>query len=148
MTETTGRLTGQVKWFNTKAGYGFITVCSSDESEMIGKDIFVHFSSIKVLNSQYRYLVQGEYVEFNLVKTTDEKHEYHADDISGIKRGLLMCEMRDSKNSESRYKSNSFSKSDDVHDKASFKKVISKRARRENEPLLNKKAKNPSVQVS
>ena len=53
------RFTGQVKWFNTKAGYGFITVC---DGEHTGKDIFVHFSSIQVVNQQYRYLVQGEYI--------------------------------------------------------------------------------------
>ena len=37
-------------------------------------------------------LVQGEYVEFDLVKTEDEKHEYKANDISGIKSGPLMCD--------------------------------------------------------
>jgi len=85
------RLLGQVKWFNNKAGYGFITVSDGDQAV---KDIFVHYSSIKVVNSQYKYLIQGEYVEFTLTKSTGEQHEYQANDISGIKGGLLMCETR------------------------------------------------------
>lgn len=85
------RLLGQVKWFNNKAGYGFITV---NDGEHSGKDIFIHYSTIRTTNSQYKYLVQGEYVEFNLVKSTAENHEYQAIDISGIKGGPLMCETR------------------------------------------------------
>ena len=86
----TERLTGRVKWFNSKAGYGFITVC--DGGDKSGSDIFVHYTSIRVDNTQYKYLVQGEYVEFSLVKTENETHEFHAVDIAGIKGGLLMCE--------------------------------------------------------
>lgn len=85
------RLTGQVKWFNTKAGYGFITVCDGEHK---GKDIFVHFSSVKVTNSQYRYLVQGEYVDFNIVKPEGDKYEFHAVDVSGVKGGTIMCETK------------------------------------------------------
>ena len=85
-------LTGQVKWFNVKAGYGFITVV--DEGEHNGKDIFVHYSALKVVNSQYRYLVQGEYVNFNIVKPESDKYEFHATDVSGIKGGPIMCETR------------------------------------------------------
>lgn len=90
-TPSVERLTGQVKWFNTKAGYGFITVCDGDHA---GKDIFVHFSSLSVVNSQYRYLVQGEYVEFSLLKSDSDKYEYHAVQVSGIKGGVIMCETR------------------------------------------------------
>ena len=85
------RITGQVKWFNYKAGYGFITVSTG---EQIGKDIFVHYSNIRVVNSQYKYLIQGEYVEFELVNSTSETHEYQAIDITGINGGSLMCETR------------------------------------------------------
>jgi cold shock CspA family protein len=85
------RITGQVKWFNNKAGYGFITVSSGDQN---GKDIFVHYSTIRVVNSQYKYLIQGEYVDFELVKSTSETHEYQAIDITGINGGSLMCETR------------------------------------------------------
>lgn len=85
------RVVGQVKWFNNKAGYGFITAKDGDSD---GTDIFVHYSSIRVANTQYKYLVQGEYVEFVKSKSSYENHEYQASDITGIKGGKLMCEMR------------------------------------------------------
>ena len=90
--EEVQRLTGMVKWFNNKSGFGFITVCG--DGEFGGKDIFAHYSSIRVTNSQYKYLVQGEYVYFNLVKSENEKHEYHAIDITGIMNGPILCETR------------------------------------------------------
>jgi CspA family cold shock protein len=97
------RLTGRVKWFNNKAGYGFITVTDGDSS---GTDVFVHHSVINVENQQYKYLVQGEYVEFVLVKTTSGDHEWQASNVSGIKGGKLMCETRhDFKVARSNYKS-------------------------------------------
>jgi len=86
------RLTGMVKWFNNKSGFGFITVCGEGDSG--GKDIFAHYSSIRVTNSQYKYLVQGEYVDFNLVKSENENHEFHAMDITGVMCGPILCETR------------------------------------------------------
>jgi len=83
---------GRVKWFNNKAGFGFITVC--DEGQYAGKDVFVHYSSIEVQNSQYKYLVQGEYVSFRLTTPANSQHEYQAANVSGIKGGNLMCETR------------------------------------------------------
>jgi CspA family cold shock protein len=95
--------TGKVKWFNNKAGYGFITAVDGDIKD---KDIFVHYSTINVANPQYKYLVQGEYVEFVLVKTTSGDHEWQASNVSGIKGGKLMCETRhDFKVARSNYKS-------------------------------------------
>lgn len=84
------RLLGRVKWFNNKSGFGFITVC--DEGEHKDKDIFIHYSSIRAESSQYKYLVQGEYVEFVLINTENGNHEFHASDVSGIREGPLMCE--------------------------------------------------------
>ena len=89
---TGDRLTGMVKWFNNKAGFGFITVCG--DGEFGGKDIFTHYSSIRVNNAQYKYLVQGEYVDFNMIKSENDKHEYQAVDISGVTGGAIMCETR------------------------------------------------------
>ena len=82
---------GRVKWFNNKAGYGFITVSSGDHN---GEDVFVHHSAIEVGQEQYRYLVQGEYVDFNLCEVNDENHKWQAGSVKGINNGKLMCETR------------------------------------------------------
>ena len=86
------RLTGMVKWFNNKSGFGFVTVCG--DGEYGGKDIFTHYSAIRVTNSQYKYLVQGEYVDFNLVKSDSDKHEFNAGDVTGVMGGPILCETR------------------------------------------------------
>ena len=85
------KFTGRVKWFNNKAGYGFITVTDGPKS---GSDVFVHHSSIKVDSEQYKYLVQGEYIEFALSTVASDKHEVQASEVCGIKGGKLMCETR------------------------------------------------------
>jgi len=85
-------LLGCVKWFNNKVGYGFITL-SDGSSE---QDIFVHHSALNTSDEQYKYLVQGEYVCFELVKSTDpdSKHDFFAGNVSGVNGGKLMCETR------------------------------------------------------
>jgi cold shock CspA family protein len=91
-------LTGTVKWFNDQSGFGFITVC--DEGPFKNKDIFAHYSAIRVSNSQYKYLVQGEYVNFKLINVHGGRYEYQASDISGINNGPIMCEVN--KNSQNK----------------------------------------------
>ena len=59
------RFNGRVKWFNNKAGYGFVTVTNGHH---LDKDIFVHHSAINVSSEQYKYLVQGEYVNLGSFK--------------------------------------------------------------------------------
>jgi cold shock CspA family protein len=88
---TVSKTYGRVKWFNNKSGYGFITITAG---EYEGTDIFVHHSSIAVEKEQYRYLVQGEYVEFVLKEMVDSEHKWQASDVSGISGGKLMCETR------------------------------------------------------
>lgn len=92
------KLTGRVKWFNNKTGFGFITALGDSEGVKEGSDVFVHHSAIKVAQEQYRYLVQGEYVEFVLSKLTASaiasKHEFQAVDVNGVKGGKLICETR------------------------------------------------------
>jgi CspA family cold shock protein len=90
------RSMGSVKWFNNKAGYGFVTVKGGDHD---GKDVFAHYSAIKVVDDQFRYLVQGEYIEFDLTKDESGKHDFVVSNISGIKGGSLMCEVQ--RNNES-----------------------------------------------
>lgn len=86
------RLTGRVKWFNNRSGFGFITVVGSEHDD---QDIFVHYTSLSVKSEQYMYLVQGEYVEFGLGKMeAGEKHEHQALNVTGVNGGVLMCETR------------------------------------------------------
>jgi cold shock CspA family protein len=115
-TEPTVRHVGQVKWFNSKAGYGFITMKNESNEDV---DIFTHYSTVKVVDSQYKYLVQGEYVEFELTESTNENHKYQATNVTGIQNGKLMCETRQQNRSQSR--------TDKVNadtDKGGFTKVV------------------------
>jgi cold shock CspA family protein len=89
-----GMFIGRVKWFNNVSGYGFITVTDGKHS---GTDVFVHHTSIIVNNSQYKYLVQGEYVSFSLANVVkDGKDALNAVNIRGVGGGILMCETRQS----------------------------------------------------
>ena len=51
-------LTGKIKWYNGKKGYGFI---ERDDKE---KDAFVHASAVKA--DGMRYLNEGDKIEFEL----------------------------------------------------------------------------------
>ncbi len=51
------RLTGTVKWFSDRKGYGFVT---RDE----GKDVFIHYSGIRAGGP--RSLNEGDKVEFSI----------------------------------------------------------------------------------
>jgi CspA family cold shock protein len=54
-------LTGTVKWFDSKKGYGFI------EPSDGGRDVFVHFGDI--LGDGYRSLEQGDAVQYEVTET-------------------------------------------------------------------------------
>ena len=82
-----GKYTATCKWFNDKLGFGFVTICSDGEDK--GKDIFVHHSGIKPLNSIYKTLKKGEYMNFNIIKGPNG---LQAVDITGINGGPLMCD--------------------------------------------------------
>ena len=86
------RLTGRVKWFNNRAGFGFITVLT--EGDKKDEDVFVHHSGIVVESEQYKYLVQGEYVSFHLRTSDNTEHPYQAGHVRGVESGWLMCETR------------------------------------------------------
>ena len=90
------KLAGCVKWFNMKTGFGFLTVvqsvCGSDLK--VGSEIFVHHSNVKVTEEQYRFLVQGEYVEFGVSNIANGQHSCQAVNVTGMFGGKLMCETR------------------------------------------------------
>jgi len=62
------KISGSVKWFSNKKGFGFIT---PDEGSAITDDIFVHQSVIT--SEGYRTLDEGWNVEFTLGKDEDGK---------------------------------------------------------------------------
>ena len=89
--DSSNKYIGKVKWFNNKSGYGFITVLSGDRKN---EDMFAHHSSLLVKSEQYKFLVQGEYVEFEVSKVESGSHEYQAVNITGLQCDDLMCETR------------------------------------------------------
>jgi len=92
------RYTGRVKWFNNRAGFGFVTVLDGPQK---GEDVFAHHSGIEVNDEQYKYLVQGEYVQFELRQSDNTSHPYQAGNIRGVMEGMLMCETRATMRKES-----------------------------------------------
>jgi len=136
-------LTGRVKWFNNKAGYGFITVTDGSKS---GTDVFVHHSAINVDSQQYKYLIQGEYVEFDLVKTDSQNHEWQASKVSGIRSGKLMCETRhELKLARSEYKTTK--KSDETEEQAVPKTPRQRVPRESSQEQVSKPRKTSAPRV-
>ena len=90
------KLAGCVKWFNMKTGFGFLTVVQgvSGSDLKVGSEIFVHHSNVKVAEEQYRFLVQGEYVEFDVSNVANGQHSCQAVNVTGMFGGKLMCETR------------------------------------------------------
>ncbi len=54
------KLTGTVKWFDSKKGYGFITADN-------GQDVFVHYTGIT--GNGYRTLEEGDRVSFEITES-------------------------------------------------------------------------------
>ena len=89
-------MAGCVKWFNMKTGFGFLTVVRGGGSGelKVGSEVFVHHSNVKVQEEQYRFLVQGEYVEFDVSNVANGQHSCQATNVTGMFGGKLMCETR------------------------------------------------------
>ena len=90
------KMAGCVKWFNMKTGFGFLTVVhGGGTGELkVGSEVFVHHSNVKVQEEQYRFLVQGEYVEFDVSNVANGQHSCQATNVTGMFGGKLMCETR------------------------------------------------------
>ena len=85
------RVVGNVKWYDTKKGFGFVTLVTP-ELENTGNDIFVHFSNVNVVDG-YRRLFPGEYVEFELGQADDGRSVCL--NVSGLFGGNLLCQNDD-----------------------------------------------------
>ena len=66
------KVTGTVKWFNDKKGFGFIEQAS-------GPDVFAHFSAIQ--GNGFKTLAEGQKVEF---KITDGQKGPQAAEITAL----------------------------------------------------------------
>ncbi len=85
------RVVGNVKWYDTKKGFGFVTLVTP-ENENTGNDIFVHYSNVNVADG-YRRLFPGEYVEFELGQAEDGRSVCL--NVSGLFDGNLLCQNED-----------------------------------------------------
>lgn len=106
---------GRVKWFSTRRGFGVIDTLNEDGS--IEGSVFVHHTQVSVADPQYRYLVEGEYVQYTQREQTSkvdgdggesdgddgssthsaddgEQTKYEAVGVKGVYGGMLMCETR------------------------------------------------------
>ena len=92
-TVSADRTKGRCKWFNNKAGYGFLTVGEGDDVE----DVFVHHSALRTGEEQYKYAVEGEYVEFVMSSADSDNHKWQASDVTGLDGGPLLCETRNAR---------------------------------------------------
>jgi len=102
---TTTTHLGQVKWFNNKIGYGFITLLN-EKDHSLNKDIFVHHMHICPLESNYRTLKTGEYVQFELDTNCEGQHKEQATQVTGVYGLELLCDFvhRNNKNKKSKSK--------------------------------------------
>jgi cold shock protein len=82
-----GKYVGQCKWWSDKMGYGFITV---QQGDMKGRDIFLHHTGVRPLNSIYRTLKKGEYINFDIIEGANG---LQATNVTGIGGGTLICDV-------------------------------------------------------
>jgi cold shock CspA family protein len=82
-------LVGSVKFFDTKKGWGFITVLTQGV-EHSNTDMFVHFSNLNVSDNAYKRLYPGEYVSLSIGK--NDRGQDTCIDVSGIMGGPLLTD--------------------------------------------------------
>lgn len=82
-----GTYTGKCKWFNEKAGYGFIMIESGDKA---GCDVFIHYSGISPMFSTYKTLISGEYISFDVI---EGNKDIQAVNVKGFDGSTLMCDL-------------------------------------------------------
>jgi len=93
-----GSFIGRVKWFNGNKGYGFITCLenrSDPEDSLVGKEVFVHHTSVSPASDTYRTLFKGEYVQFSMGQKEDKPDEPMAVGVQGILGHPLQCDVHE-----------------------------------------------------
>lgn len=75
---------GRVKWFDSRKGYGYVTVTRER------KDYFVHHSGILTREDVYKTLLPDEYVQFKIC--LDDNGRECACDVEGVDGGPIQCE--------------------------------------------------------
>ena len=93
--------TGQVKFFNPRKGFGFITYDIFRNPSEAREDIFVHATNLSPYyqNGDKNWLMDGEYVEF---KVEDSDKGLKAVDVTGLNGGKLMMDIRSSRSYRAR----------------------------------------------
>ena len=104
---------GQVKWFNNKIGYGFITLINKENSSA-DRDIFVHHMNVCPLESNYRTLRTGEYVEFDVEENCEGEHKEQAVKVTGMYGRELLCDFVHRNNANKKNRKSDKSKSSEV----------------------------------
>lgn len=90
------KIIGSVTWFDSKKGYGFVKVLTPNH-EKNGSDIFIHFSSIQVNDNEYKVVYPGEYIEFDLSGSDNDR--LCCTNVTGLYGGDLLTQ-----NENHRYK--------------------------------------------
>ena len=93
--KSVGVVTGKVKWFSDRKGYGFITIKSvapdsKTEGVLVGMDMFVYYKDIYPISCHIKTLRVGEYVNLDIVQGIAG---LQASNVTGIGGGTLMCDM-------------------------------------------------------
>ena len=81
-----GNEVGNVIWFDQKKGFGFVKIITPN-SEYLGKEIFVHFSSIQSENT-FKKLFPGENVSLDVEKNPDESSNKEVKNFCEAKFGI------------------------------------------------------------
>ena len=87
------KVIGCVKWFDSKKGFGFVTVLTP-ELDKTGSDIFIHFSNIQV-EDNYKRVYPGEYIEFEIGSSPDGRP--CCTNVTGLYGGNLLTQNEDHK---------------------------------------------------
>jgi cold shock CspA family protein len=146
-TATVSRQIGIVKWFDTKKGFGMITTMGDLHKN---KDIFAHHTEVSVKTPQYKYLIAGEYVSYDVNNVgCGGEAKLTAVNIKGVLNGPVMCEtlnteklLKNAYNAKRRQEYSSSNQNARVADEAEPKRNIKETAK---EPVAKEPAAKETV---